>query len=78
MPNATTLMDAFVREFRGNAVSWMEKGLQQYKGMYDPEEHYGWTIAVVQSSGTGKSRTMAETAKKVCAIIHLPVLSFRT
>ena len=78
MPNATTLMDAFVREFRGNGLSWMEKGFQQYKGMYGLEEHYGRTIAVVQSSGTGKSRTMAEMAKKVRAAIHSPDLSFWT
>ena len=69
-------MKAFNRDFRGNGLSWMEKGFQRYKEMYDLEQHYGRTIAMVQSSGTGKSRTMAEMAKNVRGVIHLPDLSF--
>lgn len=70
MPTEAVLMEAFVRKFRGGSLNWMETGLQQYKKMYNPDTHYGRTIAVVQSSGTGKSRTMAEMAKKVRAAIR--------
>jgi ABC-type microcin C transport system duplicated ATPase subunit YejF len=69
-------MEAFTREFRGKGFSWMEKGLERYNEMYNLEKHYGKTIAVVQSSGTGKSRTMAEMAKRVRAAAHSPNLSF--
>jgi len=41
--------------------------------MYHRDDHYGKTIVVLQSSGTGKSRTMAEMASSVC--IH-PFESF--
>lgn len=75
MPNKVVLMEAFTREFRGKGFSWMEKGLERYNEMYN-ERHYGKTIAVVQSSGTGKSRTLAEMAKRVRAAAHSLNLSF--
>jgi len=48
--------------------------LSQYMEMYNPDVHYGKTIVVLQSSGTGKSRTVAEMASSVC--IHHPFESF--
>ena len=39
--------------------------LPQYMEMYDRDVHHGKTILVLQSSGTGKSRAVAEMANSV-------------
>lgn len=47
----------------------VEQALKVYERIYDPESHFGKTIAIVQSSGMGKSRTMAELCQKVWSSI---------
>jgi len=50
----------FKQKYVGPGVQWLQMALSQYVEMYDPNVHYGKTIVVLQSSGTGKSRTVAE------------------
>lgn len=44
---------------------WLEMGLNKYMELYNENVHYGKAIIVLQSSGTGKSRAVAELAKLV-------------
>jgi len=55
----------FNRKYQGPGVSWLEKGLRVYMEMYNSNLHYGKTIFVLQSSGAGKSRVVAELARLV-------------
>jgi hypothetical protein len=55
----------FNQEYAGPGVRWLEKALPEYVEMYNRDIHYGKTIVVLQSSGTGKSRTLAEMASSV-------------
>ncbi|OBZ66974.1 hypothetical protein A0H81_13300 [Grifola frondosa] len=50
----------FNRIYQGTAVSDFKSGLMDYEQMYDSQRHYGRTIPIVQSSGTGKSRLVKE------------------
>jgi len=60
MNSAAALQHTLVRPYNGPGVAWLESALQKYIKMYDAGEHYGKTIVIMQSSGTGKSRTAAE------------------
>jgi hypothetical protein len=53
-------------EYRGDAVESFVLGLKVYTEMYSPKLHYGRSIAIPQSSATGKSRLVQELGKKVC------------
>ena len=57
-------------EYQGGAADDMEKALDEYDRIYHDLMHYGRCIAVVQSSGTGKSRMVQELGLKVCANIY--------
>lgn len=63
----------FKRKYVGPGVRWLETALQKYMEMYDHKIHYGKTIVVLQSSGTGKSRAVAEMANSVRIVIHLEI-----
>ncbi|KZT20204.1 hypothetical protein NEOLEDRAFT_1182730 [Neolentinus lepideus HHB14362 ss-1] len=66
---AVQLQKAFSAPVQGNAVDNFVEALKAYDKMYRPEEHYGRSIAIVQSSGTGKSRLMKEVGTKFPAIV---------
>ena len=55
----------FHRQYRGDAVESFTLGIEVYAKMYDPKLHYGRSIAIPQSSATGKSRLVQELGKKV-------------
>ena len=55
----------FTGEFHGPVALWLEIGLKKYMELYNKDIHYGKAIIVLQSSGTGKSRAVAELAKLV-------------
>lgn len=57
------LVHCFQKKYAGPGVRWLEMALPQYMKMYNHNVHYGKTVVVLQSSGTGKSRTMAELAR---------------
>jgi len=49
----------------GDAVKSFIDGLDVYSDIYNNERHYGRSIALLQSSGTGKSRLVHELGKQV-------------
>ncbi|OBZ66715.1 hypothetical protein A0H81_13308 [Grifola frondosa] len=57
---AANLSREFDRVYQGTAVSDFKHGLMDYEQMYDSDRHFGRTIHIVQSSGTGKSRLVKE------------------
>ncbi|EDR03297.1 uncharacterized protein LACBIDRAFT_331604 [Laccaria bicolor S238N-H82] len=57
---ALRLNKHFMETYCGPGALCLEKGLHQYMKMYKPEVHYGKSIVILQSSGTGKSRVVAE------------------
>jgi hypothetical protein len=62
---AERLHDQFPSAFRGEADKDFLKSLDVYHSIYDPQLHLGRTIALLQSSGTGKSRLVKEIGNKV-------------
>jgi len=62
---ATRLHGMFRDHYKGVAHEDFIKGLDIYDQFYDPNIHFGRTIPLLQSSGTGKSRMMYEMGKKV-------------
>ncbi|KAF8331366.1 uncharacterized protein EI90DRAFT_3057693, partial [Cantharellus anzutake] len=56
---------SFRRNFRGDSVTTFLQALNAYGEMYDSDLHYGRSIPILQSSGTGKSRLVAEVLKRV-------------
>ncbi|KAG6858465.1 hypothetical protein C0991_002672, partial [Blastosporella zonata] len=57
------LHDAFNNPFVGPGVSWLDEALNTYQAIYNESHHYGRAISILQSSGMGKSRAVAELAK---------------
>ncbi|KAF8324221.1 uncharacterized protein EI90DRAFT_3076383, partial [Cantharellus anzutake] len=55
----------FRRNFRGDSVTAFLQALDSYGEMYNSDFHYGRSIPILQSSGTGKSRLVAEVLKRV-------------
>jgi ABC-type transporter Mla maintaining outer membrane lipid asymmetry ATPase subunit MlaF len=62
---AVRLHIKFESEFRGKANKEFEEGLDIYQHIYDPHVHFGRIIAILQSSGTGKSKLVKEIGNKV-------------
>ena len=60
------LQQMFEQKYEGNAVESFIHGLDVYSDLYEPARHYGHCIALLQSSGTGKSRLVYELGKMVC------------
>jgi ABC-type lipoprotein export system ATPase subunit len=56
---------AFVNSFYGSSDDLFKNDLKTYSAMYNSQHHYGKIVCILQSSGTGKSRLIAEYAKKV-------------
>ncbi|KAG6849106.1 hypothetical protein H0H93_011282 [Arthromyces matolae] len=61
--NFRALDQAFRAEYLGGTVSGFCDALKDYRKMYEQRKHYGKVIPIVQSSGTGKSRVVAEVGK---------------
>ncbi|EDR07710.1 uncharacterized protein LACBIDRAFT_294481 [Laccaria bicolor S238N-H82] len=60
----------FKKMYTGPGVQWLKMALPRYMEMYNRDIHYGKTIVVLQSSGTGKSRTLAEMASSSFVVAH--------
>jgi hypothetical protein len=58
----------FHHAFQGVAHEDFIRGLDIYDHIYDPKIHFGRTIPLLQSSGTGKSRMVDEMGNKVCFV----------
>lgn len=58
-------MDAWKQGYEGGALDNFLKAMEWYEKNYDPAIHYGRTIAILQSSGTGKSRLVDQLASVV-------------
>ena len=54
--------DSWTHEFVGNAARLLEAHIKQYSGI-DDKKIYAPYCAIVQSSGTGKSKTVDEYSK---------------
>jgi hypothetical protein len=50
----------FHQAYQGKAVDDFRIGLDVYREIYDPKVHFGRSIPILQSSGTGKSRLIDE------------------
>jgi hypothetical protein len=59
------LHKSFLVKFRGGAIATFVAALHTYERLYCDSGSCGRTIAITQSSGTGKSRLMFELAKEV-------------
>jgi hypothetical protein len=55
----------FRTKYRGDAAKSFACGIDDYSKIYDPKKHYGRSIAVLQSSATGKSRMVEELGNEV-------------
>jgi hypothetical protein len=64
-----SLNSSFITDFKGDAVTQFVNNLPVYDRAYDPAKYYGRTIAIVQSSGTGKSKLMHDLAKTVIYVL---------
>ncbi|KAH9918641.1 uncharacterized protein B0H18DRAFT_937670 [Fomitopsis serialis] len=62
---ARDLSAAWRQEYRGPALENFLQAMQWYEANYDSSIHHGRTIAILQSSGCGKSRLVDELASKV-------------
>jgi hypothetical protein len=60
----------FQENFRGTAHEDFIKGLEIYDQFYDRRIHFGRTIPLLQSSGTGKSRLVSQMGSKVRFSFH--------
>ena len=73
-PGAQELDEAFRSSFIGESAQWMKDAIEKYTAIYRKLRHYGKMIAYVQSSATGKSRTLEELSTQVrcdiCLIYH--------
>ncbi|EIW78405.1 hypothetical protein CONPUDRAFT_138698 [Coniophora puteana RWD-64-598 SS2] len=63
-----TFNRGFTQQLKGNAVAQFISNLHIYHRLYDRFKYYGRTIAIVQSSGTGKSRLMREVANQIPSV----------
>lgn len=55
----------FTQEYCGLATKDFIASLDIYRKIYDPSQHFGRIIPIVQSSGTGKSRLLVEVNETV-------------
>lgn len=62
---AHDLHRVFTSDSKGSAVKDFLVGLDDYEKHYDPLRHHGRSIALLQSSGTGKSKLMHDLNKHV-------------
>jgi hypothetical protein len=62
---AQRLNAMFRTEYRGNAAKSFALAIDVYSKIYDPKKHHGRSIAVLQSSVTGKSRMVEELGNEV-------------
>jgi hypothetical protein len=61
----------FNEEFYGAMDNTFIEALQDdYHTMYEISKYYGQCNAIIQSSGTGKTRLISEVGKKVCLHLH--------
>ena len=60
------LYGAFNKQYLGNAVDEFESALTEYESIYNSVNHYGRCIAILQSSGSGKSRLVEELGSRAC------------
>ncbi|KAA1465985.1 hypothetical protein DENSPDRAFT_810607 [Dentipellis sp. KUC8613] len=58
------LREGWNQEYRGTAPIAFEQALHWYEKNYDSRIHSGRAIAIIQSSGSGKSRLVDELSKK--------------
>ena len=65
MDQLQRLYTNFTSPYIGEAADDFVAALAHYESTYDPEIHYGHTIVIVQSSGTGKSRLVDEIGRQV-------------
>ncbi|ETW75888.1 hypothetical protein HETIRDRAFT_390312 [Heterobasidion irregulare TC 32-1] len=65
---AHILWENFRSPYLGETANNFVTALDHYESNYDPETHYGKTVAIVQSSGTGKSRLIEEISKRIPSI----------
>ncbi|THG94313.1 hypothetical protein EW026_g7126, partial [Hermanssonia centrifuga] len=56
---------SFREEYRGQAADQFLMALPKYEKMYSSDQHYGRTIVILQSSGTGKSRLVKELGEAI-------------
>jgi hypothetical protein len=64
-----SLHSSFVADFQGDAVTQFVNNLPVYDRAYDRAKYYGRTIAIAQSSGTGKSKLMHDLSKTVIYVL---------
>jgi hypothetical protein len=62
---AFLLYHGFHQKYEGIAANLFYNVLNVYERIYNPAQHYGWSIAILQSSATGKSRIVYELGEKV-------------
>lgn len=55
----------FRSKYRGSAAQSFARAIDIYGKIYNPKQHYGRSIAILQSSGTGKSRMVQELGNEV-------------
>jgi hypothetical protein len=61
----------FHQPYQGNAVDEFTDALEVYNEIYDPRQHFGRCIPIVQSNCTGKSRLVQELGNKVRSCLLL-------
>lgn len=67
------LHNGFEQTFHGPALNRLKEDIADiYQKFYSKSDHYGKMIPLLQSSGTGKSRMMAQLAKEVCSSCRAP------
>ena len=52
-------------QYQGHAATDLHASLDAYEDIYSVDIHYGRTVAIIQSSGTGKSRAVQELLQEV-------------
>ena len=62
----------FHQEFQGKADDDIRAGLDVYRQIYDDEAHFGRSISLLQSSGTGKSRLVEQLGH----LVHKDLVSY--
>lgn len=59
------MIEAWQQEYEGGALDNFLEAIEWYESNYQPKIHYGRTISILQSSGTGKSRLVDQLASVV-------------
>ncbi|KAI0699244.1 hypothetical protein BC835DRAFT_1331864 [Cytidiella melzeri] len=65
---ARLLANAFTRQSEGQALDRLRSALDTLEKLYVDTEHYGRSLPIVQSSGTGKSKLVKDLARRVALI----------